>query len=66
MIALSPNSNEIRIYATNKQNGDSSKWTRKFVLDEVCILKHKIQLYTITNSAESVASRIFHRSSHND
>ena len=38
MIALSPNSNEVWIYQTNKAVGESSKWTRKFVLDEVCTL----------------------------
>lgn len=34
MVALSPNTNEVWIFDTNKQPGDSSKWTRKHVLDE--------------------------------
>lgn len=34
MIALSPNTDEVLIYATNKQPGDSSKWERKYVLQE--------------------------------
>lgn len=33
MVALSPNTNEIWIYATNKAT-DASKWTRKWVLEE--------------------------------
>jgi hypothetical protein len=35
MIALSPNTNEVWIFETNKNPADSSKWTRKHVLEEV-------------------------------
>lgn len=34
LLALSPNNNEIYIYSTNNSLTDSSKWTRKYVLDE--------------------------------
>jgi len=34
LVAFSPNTNEIYIYATNSHPQDVSQWTRKYVLDE--------------------------------
>jgi len=38
LIAVSPNNDEIHIYATNNNINDCSKWTVKYVLQEVCRL----------------------------
>ena len=52
MIALSPNTNEVWIYASNKSS-DTTKWTRKFVLDEhggqVSNMSSKLELCAGTN-----------------